>query len=246
VIQLVGAVRRHRGTVSQRAALGGITLEVERGERVGVLGPSGAGKSTLLRVLAGVEPLDDGVGEVLGFSLGTRAGRRALCGRVQLLPQDPAALLGVGRRVGALMEESLRIHEPGAVPSGRVMAALAAVGLGGRERADPHRLSGGEQRRLALARVLIARPGILLADEPTTGLDGPTAWKVGALLRAGPSSPATVIVVSHSLNLLTAVTQRIIVLDQGHIVADLPAARVGQQHHHTHLQQLLRLRGRTP
>ncbi|KAB0681219.1 ABC transporter ATP-binding protein [Aureimonas leprariae] len=162
--------------------LKGVSLEVARGESVGVVGPSGSGKSTLLMVLAGLEQADSGTVAIAGTELGA-------------LSEDQLAAFR-GREVGIVFQSfhlipNMTALENVAVPlelSGRPDAferaerELAAVGLGLRAHHYPGELSGGEQQRVAIARALAPEPALLVADEPTGNLDGETGRQIADLL----------------------------------------------------------------
>jgi len=168
-----------------RTVLNGVSLELAAGEYVAVLGESGIGKSTLLNVIAGLEPADAGSIRFLEHELTqldddalTRL-RRAHFGFVfqafHVLPH-----LSVAQNVGLpLLLQGLRRAEI----EQRAHAAVAAVGLGGREASAPRELSGGELQRVALARALVASPRLVLADEPTGNLDPENARQVLELMR---------------------------------------------------------------
>jgi len=123
--------------------------------------------------------------------------------------------------LGLLLRDSARLHRPEADARREVAQALEAVGLERRADALPHELSGGERRRAGLARVLLARPRLLVADEPTTGLDAASRVEVLELLldRAGPG--CAVVLVSHDLDAVAWATDRVLVLDEGRIVDEL-------------------------
>jgi energy-coupling factor transporter ATP-binding protein EcfA2 len=221
-------------------ALHGVSFRVEPGERVALLGPNGAGKSTLLLHLAGLLPerqrylhrhdpsaaphRHDVQGRVSvdGVVLSPQT-VRAVRGRVGIVFADPDDQV-----VGLTVEEDVafgpraRRFSPDEVKAA-VAEALAAVGLAGREARFPHHLSTGEKRRLGLAGALACRPGLLLLDEPSSGLD-PRGRRELALLLAG--LPATQIVASHDLALVERLCTRAIVLDAGRSVADGPIAAV--------------------
>lgn len=197
MLRLSGVSRRF----GSRVVLGGISLEVAAGEYVAVLGESGIGKSTLLNVVAGLEAVDAGSIVFDGREL-TQMGddaltllRRERFGFVfqafHVLPH-----LDLERNVGL----PLVLRKVGeAETASRARAALASVGLAGRESSMPRELSGGELQRVAIARALVGMPSLVLADEPTGNLDPENAQQVLQLLRAQvKEGGAAGILVTHS------------------------------------------------
>jgi ATP-binding cassette subfamily C protein CydC len=169
----------YRRPGAERPIFAGLSLHVTPREVVSLAGPSGTGKSTLLWVLAGLLPAEAGAVRLAGARLDA-LGEADLRARLVLLPQRTALVAGTVLENLALARDGITEEE--------AWAALAAAGLDGVVRAkgglganlgeSGAGLSGGEQRRLALARVLLRRPRVLLLDEPTEGLDGPTAARV--------------------------------------------------------------------
>lgn len=169
---------------AERAVFDGLSLRVAPREAVALAGPSGTGKSTLLWVLAGLLPAEAGEVRIAGARLGD-LGEADLRGRLALLPQRSALVAGT-------VMDNLALARDG-VSKAEAWAALAAAGLdavirdkgglGATLGEAGAGLSGGEQRRLALSRVLLRRPAVLLLDEPTEGLDAATAERVLAGIR---------------------------------------------------------------
>ncbi|MYR35641.1 ATP-binding cassette domain-containing protein [Nocardiopsis alba] len=187
-----------------RAVLRGVDLDIARGEFVALLGRSGSGKSTLLRAVAG---LDHGV---------AGAGDVDTPESVSMVFQDSRLL--PWQRV--LANVTLALPGPGARERGR--AALAEVGLEGRERAWPHELSGGELQRAALARSLVREPRLLLADEPFGALDALTRTRMqDLLLRLTERHRPAVLLVTHSVDEAIVLADRVVVLSEGVVAADL-------------------------
>jgi sulfonate transport system ATP-binding protein len=209
------AIVRARGlhrTLGGRPVLAGVDLEIARGEFVALLGKSGSGKSTLLRALGRLDRAAVGSGE-----LQVAAERSVVFQDARLLPW-----------VRVLENVTLGLRVQDAEP--RARAALAEVGLAGRERAWPIELSGGEQQRVALARSLVHEPLLLLADEPFGALDALTRLRMHALLLelCARHRPA-VLLVTHDVDEAISLAQRVIVLEHGRISLDeridLPAQR---------------------
>jgi len=207
--------------------LKGISLEVDRGEAVGVVGPSGSGKSTLLAVIAGLE--------------------RASRGRMTVAGQDLSQLnedgLALFRRdnVGIVFQSfhlipTLNALENVAMPlelagrrdaEERAMAEMDAVGLHDRISHYPAQLSGGEQQRVALARALVVAPKIMLADEPTGNLDGETGRSIVDLVFAQHAErDTTLLLITHDPALADR-CDRIITIADGRIEAPQPAVTRG-------------------
>ncbi|HVG04453.1 MAG TPA: ABC transporter ATP-binding protein [Burkholderiaceae bacterium] len=202
-----------------RVVLNELALNVAAGEYVAVVGESGSGKSTLLNLIAGLDPPDAGMVAVGGDDLAAMNDeRRTLTRRAKLgfvfqsfhiLPhltvaqnvELPLVLLGIVR----------------AARTERVAELLAAVGLGDRGASMPRELSGGELQRIALARALVHRPALVLADEPTGNLDPDTAHAVRTLLaREIRSRGAGGVLVTHSETAARS-ADRIMVLDHGRL-----------------------------
>lgn len=188
-----------------RTVLDGIDLDIRRGEFVALLGRSGSGKSTFLRALANLDHDVEGGGEL------------SVPQKMSVVFQD--ARLLPWRRLLENVAYGLKADRP----RERALAALAEVGLAGRERAWPSELSGGEQQRVALARALVREPALLLADEPFGALDALTRLRMHALLRrlCERHQPA-VLLVTHDVDEAIHLAQRIVVLDQGRLAVDLP------------------------
>ncbi|HET9170999.1 MAG TPA: ABC transporter ATP-binding protein [Actinospica sp.] len=188
----------------ERTVLDGVDLEVPRGQFVALVGRSGSGKSTLLRAIAGIDFEVEGGGEI-------RAPER-----VSVVFQDSRLL--PWRRVLA----NVLLGLPRAA-TGRARAALAEVGLAGREDAWPNQLSGGEAQRAALARSLAREPELLLADEPFGALDALTRIKMHTLLRElWTRHRPTVLLVTHDVDEAVLLADRVLVLEDGRFSLDLP------------------------
>lgn len=206
------------------AAVADVSLALRPGEVLGLVGESGSGKTTLCRALLGLQPVS--AGDVLLDGRPVRAWpARALRRRVQMLLQDAVSSLSPRMRVGALLREPVRAHR---VPGGwdAMMALLHSLGLPDSILdAYPQQISGGQARRVAMARALILRPAVLIADEPTAGLDLSVQGDVLNLLVAQQAERTlAMLLVSHDLNVVRRVSGRVAVMYLGQIVEEAPAA----------------------
>ena len=186
MIQLRGVTKTYGRGESAVRALQGINLEVDSGEFIAVMGPSGSGKSTVMNVMGCLDTPTSGTFHLFGADVSTLdRDQRALLRRYflgfifqgfNLLP-----------RTTALENVELPLVYQG-VPAdlrrARAMAALAKVGLAGRESHTPAELSGGQQQRVAIARAIVTKPGLILADEPTGNLDSARSREIMELLAA--------------------------------------------------------------
>ena len=230
------SLRGVRVTYGPHAALDGFDLEVEAGERVALVGPSGAGKTTVLRLCTGSVRPSAGRVDVLGHDLDAitpeelRAMRRRvgtvyqqlnLVGPLRVVHNVNAGRLGAWSRRRALRS----LVKPVEVDAAR--DALALVGIASKlfERTD--RLSGGEQQRVALARVLVQGPELILADEPVSSLDPARAEEVMDLLTEVVADRTRTMLVSlHDFGLARRRCDRIVGVKAGRVAFDLPSGDV--------------------
>ena len=204
---------------SQQAVLAGVNLELHHGEVVALLGRSGSGKSTLLNLISGIDLPDKGIIEIDRHTLTAMSEvertywRRRSLGFVfqffNLIPTLTAAeniLLPLQlNNVNKTLQQQ------------RVAELLAAVGLAGYDDNYPEQLSGGEQQRLAIARALVHRPDLLLADEPTGNLDNATSAQILELLfTIIRQHQTTALIVTHS-DAVAEQADRIVCLEQGRL-----------------------------
>ncbi len=216
MITLSGVTKRHPGG---QEAVRRLDLSVARGEFVLLTGHSGAGKSTVLKLMAGIERPTEGTVTVSGQDLGTiRSGALPYLRRnLGLVFQDHKLLLD--RSVFDNVALPLRIAGfPGADIGKRVRAALDRVGLLDRERGDPVTLSGGEQQRVCIARAIVHRPAVVLADEPTANLDEAYALEIVGLFRRLHEVGVTLVVSTHSPTAFGDARVREVALRQGILV----------------------------
>jgi len=216
-------------------ALADVTLVVREGESVGLIGPSGSGKSTLARVLTGHLAPDAGrviVGGTLMPSTWRGGSAKAVRRTVQLVMQDPSDALSPRLTVEELVREPLDLgHESHRnARNAAVAEVLDQVGLpasGAFLRSHPHELSGGQLQRIALARALVLRPKLLVADEPTAMLDASEQARLLVVLRERQTEMGLgLVLVSHDMAVIRKVVDRIVVLDEGHVVEEGPSQRV--------------------
>lgn len=201
-------------------ALRNITFTIEAGEMVFITGHSGAGKSTLLKLTAAIERPSGGSIIVNGQNVGAlRPGAIPYLRRnFGLMFQDHKLLFDRS----AFENVMLPLHVNGferREASRRVRAALDKVGLLAKEKAYPITLSGGEQQRLAIARAIVHRPAILLADEPTGNLDAGYAADIGELFRSFNQVGVTVVIATHDEALAARLKPRVVALKAGVVVS---------------------------
>lgn len=212
-------------TIGGRTILTGVDLELPPGQLMAVVGPNGAGKSTLLRTIAGILPVRAGAVHIGGHDLRRLSARRRARMLAFVGQADPvAAELLVGEVV---MLGRLPHRPPWALGSAQdreaVTAALSQVGLEGFDDRPASRLSGGELRRVSIARGLAQQTPVLLLDEPTNHLDVEQQLEVLAMVR---SLGRTVLAAIHDLNLATRFSDRVVVLGNGTVVAHGPTPDV--------------------
>ena len=201
------------------AALADLTFTVESGEMVILSGHSGAGKSTLLKLIPAIERPTQGSVVVNGQNVAAlkRAAVPYLRRNLGMIFQDQKLLYdrsAFDNVVLPLAIAGVSVRDAGR----RVRAALDKVGLLDREKAMPVALSGGEQQRLAIARAVVARPAILIADEPTAHLDDDTARDIAAMFRAFNQVGVTVLVATHHEALFAPYMTRRITLSHGRLL----------------------------
>ncbi|MFP5078376.1 methionine ABC transporter ATP-binding protein [Rhizobium sp. YIM 134829] len=209
-------------------ALDGISLEVRKGEILGIIGRSGAGKSTLIRCLNGLERPDRGSIRIEGTEIAGLTER---------------ALQPLRRRIGMIFQHfnllsAKTVEENVALPlkiaglareerRARARALLDLVGLADKASAYPAALSGGQKQRVGIARALAAEPALLLSDEATSALDPETTRSILALLRdINRKLGLTIVLITHEMDVVRAVADRVAVIDAGRIVEEGPVWRV--------------------
>ena len=202
-------------------ALKGVDISIADGEFVFITGRSGSGKSTLLRILLKeVEPSSGRV-VVNDMDLGKMPRR--------FVPKYRRTLGVVFQDFRLLKDRTVYenvafaqrvIGVPGRTIRGTVPRMLKMVGLSSKYKAFPHQLSGGEQQRVAIARALINQPAVLLADEPTGNLDPQNAMEIMKLLEEINKRGTTVIVITHSREIVDMMKKRVITLDKGYVISD--------------------------
>jgi len=216
LISFSGVVKRYPGG---QEALKGVSFTIERSEFAFIAGHSGAGKSTLLKLIPAIERPSAGAILVNGQNVGAlkRAALPYLRRNLGLVFQDQKLLYD--RSVYDNVMLPLAFGELGGREAARrARAALEKVGLLAREKANPIQLSGGEQQRLAIARAVVNRPAVLIADEPTANLDAESAAAILEIFAAFNQVGVTVLVATHDEALIGRFAKRVLRLAKGALV----------------------------
>jgi cell division transport system ATP-binding protein len=209
-----------------RNILADITFRVKAGEFIFVAGPSGAGKSTLLKMIGGLEPSSRGSIQVNGQRLDqlSKRSRPYLRRAVGVILQDTHLLYDRSAIKNVLLPLAVAGLEP-KLAMARARAALEKVGLSSKEEMNPIELSGGEQQRLAIARAIVNRPAILIADEPTANLDRETARRIMSVFKDFNRVGVTTLIASHDEALMAEYASRTFRIEPGKFT-DMSSPRI--------------------
>jgi ABC-type polar amino acid transport system ATPase subunit len=221
MIQIEKVVKRFGAST----VLDGVDLLVHPGEVVAILGASGSGKSTLVRCVNGLEQLDGGRITVDGHDVGDpqqlRLARKCSATVFQLFNLYPH--MTAVQNVALAPVEVLKVPRRQAEADARTL--LASVGLAERADAYPAQLSGGQRQRVGICRALAMQPRYLLLDEVTSALDPEMTAEVLAILARLAAAGTTMVFVTHEIAFAREIASRIVFLDQGRLLVDLPTAQ---------------------
>ncbi|MBM3596612.1 MAG: ATP-binding cassette domain-containing protein [Alphaproteobacteria bacterium] len=237
-----GAFNRQLGWIR---ALDGVSFDLIQGEILGLVGESGCGKSTLGKTIMGIHRPDAGAIHFEGINIAGLEPRahRSVRRHLQYAYQDPGASLDPRWKIGRSLHEPLIIHTnlSTAEREVRVREILRAVGLPeGHLDLYPHEISGGQQRRVGLARILTLQPRVVILDEPTSGLDVSVQATVLTLFRELRAAfNLTYMLISHDLAVVRMMCQRVAVMYLGKIVEIGPTADIFERPRHPYTQSLL-------
>lgn len=243
--------------------LNDVNISIMKGQNVGLVGESGSGKSTILRLLLGIHRPTQGkiLFEGDELSLKNKEQARRFRSQVQVVFQDPYSSLDPRQRVDQLIAEPLRSLgiAKEANPSGsrssmnewienEVVEALKAVGLPADSALRyPDEFSGGQRQRIAIARAIVCKPQVLLADEPVSALDVSTRVRVIDLIaELGTTKGLTIVMVSHDLAVVAALCKQSIVLEHGVVVEQGETSSVLGSPSHRYTQRLIESLPRLP
>ena len=226
-------------------ALNAVSLDVHRGETLGIVGESGCGKSTLARCLVRLLEPDQGHIRFDGKDIGTLgpAERRVFNRRVQMIFQDPYSSLNPRMTVRQVLTEALSVHamRPRAEIPGRINELLELVRLPG-DAADryPHQFSGGQRQRIGIARALSVEPEVLVADELVSALDvSVQAQVINLLLQLQEQLHLTIVFVAHDLRLVRHISHRVVVMYLGKVMEISPTEALFSTPRHPYSKALL-------
>ena len=226
-------------------ALDDVSFTLHAGRSLGIVGESGSGKSTLARLVMALEAPTAGRVLLDGQDLNTlsAAQLRRARSQVQMVFQDPYGSLDPRRTVGQTVAEPLAVLHGASRSEQRTRAgeALEAVGLRAADLAKyPHEFSGGQRQRIAIARALITRPKLIVADEPVSALDVSVQAQVLNLMQdLQDEFGVTYLFISHDLSVVDLVCDEVVVLQSGRIVEQGPPQRLFQHPEHPYTQRLL-------
>jgi peptide/nickel transport system ATP-binding protein len=229
------------GYSRDRLVLDDVSMSVQRGRSLGIVGESGSGKTTLLRLLLGLNRPTAGTirfgDETLDIA--DRGFMRRYRRSVQAVFQDPYSSLDPRQKIASIIAEPLRSLRIAGSIDDAVRAALIAVGLSedamGRY---PHEFSGGQRQRIAIARAIVARPELVLADEAVSALDLSTRVRIVELLKTLAQS-ITLVLVSHDLGVVGALCDDIVILERGRIVESGATRQILDAPEHPYTRKLI-------
>jgi ABC-type glutathione transport system ATPase component len=250
IISLAGVTKEfEQGGLFARSAglraVDDVSLQVERGETLGIVGESGSGKSTLLRMVLRLLRPSSGTIEIEGKDIWSLPARdlKAFRRRIQPIFQNPASSFNPRQSIGSILSAPLEVHGIGdrRSRSGKVTALLERVGLPGELAGRyPHQLSGGQKQRIAIARAVILEPAIVVADEPTSALDvSVQAQVLDVFQETKRAMGLTCIFVSHNLAVIRQVSDRVAVMRHGAVVEYGPVESVFAAPRHAYTQELI-------
>jgi len=216
--------------------LKGVSLQVRQGEVISIIGPSGSGKSTFLRCLIGLEAIDDGFVKIKGKEVNTYRDGCTEMGMVfqqfNLFPHKTV--------LENIIEAPLvvkKMKKEGAIEIAEEL--LEKVGLLDKRDVYPSRLSGGQQQRVAIARALAMQPDIMLFDEPTSSLDPELVGEVLEVIKDLALEKITMLVVTHEMGFAREVSDRVVFMDEGEVLADTTPEEIFLQPEHARIKAFL-------
>jgi lipooligosaccharide transport system ATP-binding protein len=221
-----GLRKRYDGIV----AVDGIDFDVSQGECFGFLGPNGAGKTTTMKMIYGLAAVD--AGELIVLGLDARRRRRELKARIGVVPQEQ----NLDRELSVRENLEVQAGYHNVRVDGRIDELLDFALLSERADGRPGELSGGMKRRLLIARALVNRPGLVVLDEPTTGLDPQARLAVWTLLERLRADGVTLLLTTHYMEEAERVCDRLVIMEDGRIVAAGAPAELRERYEQSSLE----------